>query len=331
MAEWLLRQTSTAGMACGIVKRGELVWSRGFGAANISRGTQVTPDTIFPIASVTKTITSVAMHMLTERGMIDLDAPISDYLSFRVAHPRYGDTEITPRMILTHHSSITDAKVWLDKEYDGYAGCIAFSAAAYEGDHAADLESVMRDYLVPGGRLYDAASNFADCPPGVKFHYSNVAVGLLGVLVQAVTGSGFSAWCQENIFQPLGMRETFWFYEDFVRNGVTMDKFAMPYQRRKFPGTEFGAADIPVGFMNYPEISAGNLYTSVRELAKFVGMLAGRGESGGVRLLQESTFESMISKQADSPIARSPEITHLLYRSTPVSYTHLTLPTKRIV
>lgn len=141
-------------------------------------------------------------------------------------------------------------------------------------------------------------------------------MGLIGLAVHCVTGVGFSEWCHLNIFKALGMTDTYWFFEDFVLAGISMDQFAMPYQRRKFPGTAFGAAHIPIGFMNYPEIPAGNLYTSVRQLSKFVGMLTNNGEMDGVRLLEPSTLQEMVTKQIDCPIPRQPTQAHLLFHST---------------
>eukprot|EP00657_Telonema_sp_P-1_P011966 TRINITY_DN7902_c0_g1_i1.p1 TRINITY_DN7902_c0_g1~~TRINITY_DN7902_c0_g1_i1.p1 ORF type:complete len:155 (-),score=62.70 TRINITY_DN7902_c0_g1_i1:101-565(-) len=94
-----------------------------------------------------------------------------------------------------------------------------------------------------------------------------------------------------------------------------MDRFAMPYHRRKFPGTQFGAAHVPVGFMNYPEIPAGNLYTSVPQLSLFLSMLTNKGALSGVRLIQESTYHHMVAKQVSTGLARCPEHAHLLFHS----------------
>ena len=69
-----------AGLAVGVIRDGSLVWFHGHGVADLASGTPVSEDTVFPIASVTKTVTTVAVMRLWERGLVDLDAPAGDYL-----------------------------------------------------------------------------------------------------------------------------------------------------------------------------------------------------------------------------------------------------------
>ena len=87
------------------------VWSQAFGVANLDRELNCTPETIFPIASVTKAVSAVAIMMLWERGLVQLDSDVSQYLPFPVINPKFPDSPITIRHILTHSSSLRDSKV----------------------------------------------------------------------------------------------------------------------------------------------------------------------------------------------------------------------------
>ena len=87
----ILNRWPVAGLAIGVIRGGSLAWFHGHGVADVGSGTPVGPDTVFRIASVTKTITAVAVMQLQERGLVDLDAPASHYLrAFRLIPARPG-------------------------------------------------------------------------------------------------------------------------------------------------------------------------------------------------------------------------------------------------
>jgi len=94
----ILSSWPTAGLAVGVVSGGSLAWFHGHGVADIEAGTPVDRDTVFRIASVTKTITAVAIMQLWERGLIDLDAPASGYLrAYRLVPASPGFRPVTLR------------------------------------------------------------------------------------------------------------------------------------------------------------------------------------------------------------------------------------------
>ncbi|WP_132270546.1 serine hydrolase domain-containing protein, partial [Novosphingobium sp. PhB57] len=101
-----LEGAAIPGMAIGVARAGKVTLMRGYGFADIAQHRQVTTDTMFHLASVTKTVTATAIMMLVEAGHIDLDAPISGYLDFKVINPAHPDSAITVRHLLTHVSSL---------------------------------------------------------------------------------------------------------------------------------------------------------------------------------------------------------------------------------
>jgi CubicO group peptidase (beta-lactamase class C family) len=85
------------GLAACIVKGGEVLWSKGYGWANLSEQVPMTPDTIMNIGSISKTVTATAVMQLHESGKFGLDDDVSEYLSFPIRNPRYPDVPITFR------------------------------------------------------------------------------------------------------------------------------------------------------------------------------------------------------------------------------------------
>ena len=152
----------------------------------------MTTESILNIGSVSKLVTSTAALLLWEKGKIDLDGDVSQYLPFSVEHPS-GGGPITVRQLLTHTSGLQDGEY-----YDDSYAC---------GDPVVSLEKWLRGYLVEGGPYYDEG-NFLEQAPGTTFEYSNVGYGLLGLIVQQVSGQNFTTFTRENIFEPLGMGST---------------------------------------------------------------------------------------------------------------------------
>jgi CubicO group peptidase (beta-lactamase class C family) len=254
-------------VSAGIIAGGRLVCTAVAGQANIEAGRAVVPDTVFAWASVSKTVTATAAMMLVEEGAIDLDADVDDYLTFPVDNPNCPDEPITVRQLLTHTSSIRDNGVIYDRSY-------------VIGDSPIALGDFVRGYLVPGGDYYDAEGNFkTDCPGQVNV-YSNIAVGLLGHVVEEVSGTPFEELCRQRIFAPLGMDQSSFRLADLDLDGV-----AMPYDGRD--------TFRPHGHNGFPTISDGLLRTSVPHLARFLAMFAELGVYRGERLLSEATAIEM--------------------------------------
>ena len=134
----------------------------------------MTADTVLNVASISKTFTNAAVLQLWEDGRIDLDDDVNRYLPFRLVHPRHPGTAITFRHLLTHTASIGDGEA-----YDSSYAC---------GDPAVSLGDWIEGYLVAGGKYYDAEESFLDAEPGETYSYSNVGFGLLGFLVEHISG-----------------------------------------------------------------------------------------------------------------------------------------------
>jgi len=125
-------------MALAIIKNNSMVWSKGYGYANIKNKNEATNKTVYMLASISKTFAATAIMQLWEKNLLDLDDDVNEYLPFNVRNPNYPDIPITFRMILTHRSSISSRTINL---------FTIFSLFRVSYDN-------MGEYLNPGGKLY---------------------------------------------------------------------------------------------------------------------------------------------------------------------------------
>lgn len=259
------------GLSACIIKDNQVVWSKGYGWAIIEEEVPVSPDTMFILASISKTVTATALMQLYEDGLFDLDDDINDYLSFEVRNPHHRREPITFRMLLTHVSSIRDN--W--KVYN--------SLYVFGDDSEIALYDFLNGYLTPGGEYYSRIHNFYQFEPGASWHYSNVGFALVGYLVESITGVPFDLYCEYNVFTPLGMEETSWRLKE-----LNVSHIAMPYSYSPRNGTY-----TPIGHYGFPTYPDGSLRTSVSQLARFLICFINYGELEGTRIMSESTVKQM--------------------------------------
>lgn len=268
-----LRAGRLPGVSAAIVSGGAVAWARGFGVANIWQDRPVRRHTPFMLASISKTVINTAVLQAVEDGLFALDDEVDAVLPFSVRLPRHPHRPITARHLLTHTSGILDRwAVWSDLYADG--------------DSAVPLGSFLRDYLEQGGRYYRRA-NFGGRNPGEKYVYSNVGAALAAYVVEVAGGLGFDRWCDERIFEPLGMPRTGWHLAD-----VPADDVAMPYRWSR--STERFEA---VGQYGYPDYPDGALRTTARSLGAHVGMMMGGGRWNGTRVLSRASVAASVRPQ----------------------------------
>ena len=225
-------------------------------------------DGIMNIASISKTFTATAVMQLWEKELIQLDADIHLYLPFHVRNPRHPEIPITIKQLLTHTSSIVDGNY--------------YDASYSDGDPHISLEDWVTGYLVPGGQFYNEKQNFSKTEPGSSHEYSNVGFGLLGYLVEQISGMPFNEYCRVHIQEPLGMKQSGWFIHE-----IDSSKHITPYE---FTAQENQPLEL-YSFPNYPD---GLLRTSVRELSFFLLAIMNGGKCNQVRILEKSTLKEML-------------------------------------
>ena len=274
----LMKTEKAPGLAACLIKNGKLIWCDGFGFADITRKVPVTRDTPFMLASVTKTVTAVAVLQLRDKKSYTLDDDVSKLLPFKVVHPA-STAPITLRHLLRHTSGINDNWTMMNKLY-GYPTKPGGGATP-----PMTLAAAMKGYFTKGGALY-AADNWLTVGPGIKWTYSNIAVALAAYVAEVVSKQEYADLYEKNIFAPLGMKNTAFRWADL--GGVEV---ALPYTWTASGGYS------TKGHYTFTDAPNGALRASARDMARFLAAVMRGGELGGVRILKASTVAEMIKVQ----------------------------------
>ena len=174
------------------IRNGRVVYQQQFGRRHIDSdapGKSLPADaaTMYRIASISKLVTTLGVMKLIEDGKLALDTDISDYLGYRLRNPHFPDDAITLRMLLIHTSSLRD------------------DAGYY---WAAPL--ALKEVLLPGGSLYgNGAMWAANARPGAYFSYANLPWGVIGTIMERVTGERFDRLMTRLILQPMNLHGGF--------------------------------------------------------------------------------------------------------------------------
>ncbi len=253
-----------------IFEREEIRYQNHLGKSSLENNVSLAEGDVFLLASISKVVTATALLQLHEQGEFELDDPVNNYLPFPVNVPGHTK-QITFNMLLTHTSGIADGSA-LDNQY------------YYGSDSPIALDYFLENYLTPGGIYYDAGDNYYNFSPGSDVEYSNIGNALIAVLVEQISGIDFNSYCKQNIFQPLGMNNTFWRLDEVT--GTIVQPYE--YFRRDHDKIEHYT------FTDYPN---GGLRSSTTDMFRLFSALAQKGTYNGTTILQPETVNSMTTFQ----------------------------------
>ncbi|GEM_PF-193117 len=271
----VMNSNNIPGLSACTIKNDSITWRGAFGYANFAENRKVTDSTLFMLASVSKTITGLALLQLWEAGRFELDDDINDYLPAPIVNPHFPDSPVTFRMLLTHTSSFRDN--W----------SVMFSTYV-QGDTPIPLDQYVASYFLPGGYYYSASSNFNSYAPGNGWQYCNHGFVLIGYLVQVISGIPFEQYCHDSIFVPAGMDES-----SFLLANLDTNHVAMPYS---YSGGKY----VPYGHFGYADYPAGTLRSSPTQLARFLIAHLKFGLTNGVRIIDSATIAAITTPQCPS-------------------------------
>ena len=262
-----LSRWPAVGFAMAVVRTDGLTAFEAHGVADIASRTPVAEDTVFRIASITKTFTAVAVMQLWEQGRIDLDAPANDYLrSYRLVPARAQHRPATIRDLLTHTAGVPEQLP---------------RAGAARRDYGESFEPGQ----VPTLAEYYGGALRLEAEPGTQFVYGDHSPSTLGQVVEDVTGTSLEAYVREHIFTPLGMADS-----DMVRSDRIAARLATGYTI----GCR-GATAVP--YREWATKGATNVLSTPRDMARYVAALLGGGANRHGRILQPATLAMMCRPQ----------------------------------
>ncbi|MFO7634736.1 MAG: serine hydrolase domain-containing protein [Caldilinea sp.] len=253
MARTLVDGFGVAGLALAVV-RNDQVFAHGYGVKNIASGAPVDADSLFHLASISKTFVATAIMQLVEGGKVQLDAPVAAYVpEFVLADDRYR--QCTVQQMLSHTAGVpdTDDYGWDQPEVDDEA--LARYVRSLNGEH-----------------LLSA--------PGERFSYSNIAYEVLGLLIARVSGQSFEAYVADKILRPLGMIDS-----TFFKQEVPLELATSPHLLT--PATTVSA----VYPYNRAHAPSSTLHSSAHELSRWARVNLNRGALDGISILQPASYD----------------------------------------
>lgn len=250
------------GISVAIVKDQELIWSKGYGWADVQNNVPATPATLYSICSITKLFTSIAIMQLYEKGKLRLDDTLTSILPERNIRQQYKDSgPITIRGLLTHSSGLpreSDFPYWSGPDY-------RFPTKKQVAEKLKDQQT-----------LYPAAT---------YFQYSNLGMTLLGEVVEKISGKPYEVYVEENILKPLRLNKTY----PTLPSQLWGNKLAKGYSALNREGTR---DIIPVFDAKAIQPAAGYAST-VEDLALFASWQFRLLSNGGKEILSASTLREM--------------------------------------
>ncbi|WP_320052937.1 serine hydrolase domain-containing protein [uncultured Acetobacteroides sp.] len=284
------------GFAVAVVNPDSLIYANGFGYANVDEGTLYTPNTIQPIASVSKLFIGASLMKAQELGLLRLDDDVNKYLPFKLVNPHHPNEIITLRQLAMHTSGIKDTKNY-EKTYvfdetippiykSEPIGAKRILMKQYVDLYNSNTRMPMVEFLkriyCSDGEWYDKDC-FSKDKPGAHYEYSNCGAALAALAIEGASHMKYSSFVQANIINPLGIQNTGWAMNQFDAN----EKASLYLSGTQIPTYEL---------ITYPD---GGFATSIVEFSKFF-RAAMQGYTGRKNILSPASYREMLSAQPAS-------------------------------
>lgn len=256
------------GSRLAVVRDGREVFADSVGMADLERQHAVDADTIFHWASITKTFTAIAIMQLRDRGRLDLDDPIVNYVpELRLVHDPFGDiSRITIRHLMTHSAGFRNA-TWPwggDKPWEPFEPAEWSQLVAMFPYTEVEFE------------------------PGSRYSYSNLGVIFLGRVIERLSGDPYEAYIDKNIFKPLEMYRSYFDQTPYRLLSHRSASYYVEHGRRR-PAP----FDVNTGIT----VSNGGLNAPIGDMEKYLAFLIGdaKPESGYGSVLKRESLEEMFA------------------------------------
>ncbi|MEM8779426.1 MAG: serine hydrolase [Cyanobacteria bacterium P01_G01_bin.49] len=253
MQEWKI-----PGLAIAIIKDTEIIFCEGFGKRDREQNLPVTPKTLFAIGSCTKSFTTMAMGILVERGLLDWDKPVRNYLPTFKLYDSYATEHITPRDLVTHRS-----------------GLPRHDAMWYKSPFTRKELIERLEYLKPTHELRTV------------FQYQSLMYITAGYLVGEIAQSSWEEFVQQEIFNPLEMENS----NFSVKTSQQVDDFALPYQEKNEKVEKIPFYNVDVSG------PAGSINSNVSDMANWLLLHLNQGKYGEKQIISPTILREMHSPQ----------------------------------
>ena len=254
-------------LSIALVDGQNVVWARGFGIANPKGSTPATARTVYRVGSVSKLFTDIGVMQLVERGVLDLDAPVTRYVPD--FHPNgQGASAITLRQLMSHRSGLVREP----------------PVGHYFDNSSPSLEATVRS-------LNDTRLAYT---PGSRTKYSNAGIAVVGLAVATARQNRFPPYLAENVLRPMGLEDSAIEPESSLAPRIAQASM-WTLDHREFPAPTFELGMAP----------AGSMYSTVLDLGRFMSVLFARGRTSRGQVLSARSLEQMWTPQFSARGART--------------------------
>jgi len=270
----IMQENPVMGLSVAVVKNNKIIYTQSFGLKDAETNTPLSNENIFRIASISKSFSATAIMQLVEAKKLSLDQDVSELIGFKVRNPKFPETVITLRLMLSHLSSINDSQ--------GY-----FSLDSINPAKSDNWNNCYNNY-----------------EPGKGYVYCNLNFNIIGTIIEKVSGERFDTYIQNHILKPLQL------YGGYYVNGLDKSKFATIYEYQpdasKFvvspnayaPKTTEVAA-YQMGYSAPIFSPTGGMKISAQDLATYMMMHANYGKYNGVRIISKKSSKLMQTVVSD--------------------------------
>jgi len=267
----IMKKLDAVGLSVAVVRKGNIIYTNSFGLKNIESNTALTDKDIFRIASISKSFSATSIMQLAEAGKLSLDDDFSKLVGFKVRNPKFPETIITLKMVLSHTSSINDS--------EGY-----FNFDVINPEKSQNWTKCYNDY-----------------EPGNGYKYCNLNFNMVGAVIEKLSGERFDQYVKHHILDPLKL------YGGYCVDSLDNSLFTTLYEYDKVSKTfsPDPSAYAPrreelknyvVGYSTPLFSPTGGMKISATDLAKYMTMHMNQGKYKGVKIITKKSAKLMQTK-----------------------------------
>lgn len=275
----VIEERNLPSVTIALVDDQEQFWKQSFGYANIKHHKKAEAKTIYRAASISKVITGVGIMKLYNDGLIDIEAPLTDYLPDFSIKSRYENSSpITIKSLMTHRSGLP---------------------------RDANIPPYVLDPVTIKDVVDSLKTTYQSYPVNYRAKYSNAGLTVLGRVIEVVTGQSFNEYMKENILNPIGMTESTFHYDDSMEERVATGyhiNSIMPTKKTFLNYLNNPASNNmkqrlpianPIGERDLNVVPAGNLFTTIDDLTAFMRFVFNEGEVGDNQIIEAEVLKKM--------------------------------------
>ncbi|MBP3645728.1 MAG: beta-lactamase family protein [Clostridia bacterium] len=261
----------TLGAVVAVIQNGEVTFTHTYGKTKLG-GENVTADTLFQSGSISKMVANIGLMQLITEKNLPLDTPLGELFGFEIAHPGYPQVPVTLRQLMTHTAALRDGGFYQE-------------ALGHNGEPLSDVFSKKGEYAFTGS-----------VKPGTKRQYSNFGGGLIGALIEKLSGQTVDGYMRENVFEPLGITAA---YQASLipQDRQLADIYHMPEKTLGKRLRDDDSCITEPDAQTHYFLTAGKLIISAPDLCKLLIALCDGGVYENTRILSESAVKEMTTRQ----------------------------------